>query len=181
MIILVISTSSPTASVALFRDGKAIGHGFEVAPRAASGAAIRVLRRLLSENGVEVKDVDLFVADVGPGSFTGVKVGVMLAKTLAFALGKKAAGISAFDLISSGAAAIPARKGQFFLRTAGVEVVPDTDARLKSASMAVPDAVRAEALLPTLRLVEPEELLPDYVLEPSISQPKVPYKTQVPE
>ncbi|MCW5945590.1 MAG: tRNA (adenosine(37)-N6)-threonylcarbamoyltransferase complex dimerization subunit type 1 TsaB [Fimbriimonadales bacterium] len=181
MTLLVVSTSSPKVSVALLRDGSLIADKNEIAPRAASGTSIRLMQSLLSENGLTLKDVDLFVADIGPGSFTGVKVGVTLMKTLAFALGKKCAGVSAFDLISLGPCAIPARRGQLYLRTDKVEVVTDTDPRLEGATIEQPDAKNVMLVLSSLSPIEPEYLLPEYILEPSISQPKVPYKSQVPE
>jgi tRNA threonylcarbamoyladenosine biosynthesis protein TsaB len=51
----------------------------------------------LSENYATLKDIECLVCGTGPGSFTGVRVGVMYAKTLAFALGKPVIGISSFD------------------------------------------------------------------------------------
>lgn len=188
MIVVVISTSSSKVSVALFQGEAAIGNAAETAPRAASGAALRLLRKLLEENGLTVRDIDLFVADVGPGSFTGVKVGVTLAKTFAFALGKKCAGISAFDLIGQVPVAIPARKGHYFLKTSTIEIVPEDDPRIKSAAgygpafcgrEQFPDASRAADFIGKLDAVSAEELLPNYILEPSISQPKIPYKERV--
>ncbi|MEY3763709.1 MAG: hypothetical protein RLZ42_369 [Armatimonadota bacterium] len=51
----------------------------------------------LAEHNSTLKDVKCLVCGTGPGSFTGVRVGVMYAKTLAFALGKPVIGISSFD------------------------------------------------------------------------------------
>lgn len=51
----------------------------------------------LASNGATLRDIDCLVCGTGPGSFTGVRVGVMYAKTLAFALGKPIIGISSFD------------------------------------------------------------------------------------
>jgi tRNA threonylcarbamoyladenosine biosynthesis protein TsaB len=51
----------------------------------------------LAENSATLKDIECIVCGTGPGSFTGVRVGVMYAKTLAFALGKPVIGISSFD------------------------------------------------------------------------------------
>jgi tRNA threonylcarbamoyl adenosine modification protein YeaZ len=51
----------------------------------------------LAENNATLKEIECLVCGTGPGSFTGVRVGVMYAKTLAFALGKPVIGISSFD------------------------------------------------------------------------------------
>lgn len=51
----------------------------------------------LASNGAALTDIECLVCGTGPGSFTGVRVGVMYAKTLAFALGKPVIGVSSFD------------------------------------------------------------------------------------
>jgi len=55
------------------------------------------INTFLEGNGATLDDIDCLVCGTGPGSFTGVRVGVMYAKTLAFALGKPIIGISSFD------------------------------------------------------------------------------------
>lgn len=55
------------------------------------------IKTFLEENGATLDDIDCLVCGTGPGSFTGVRVGVMYAKTLAFALGKPIIGVSSFD------------------------------------------------------------------------------------
>jgi len=55
------------------------------------------IERFLADNKLMLVDIDCLVCGTGPGSFTGVRVGVMYAKTLAFALGKPIIGISSFD------------------------------------------------------------------------------------
>jgi tRNA threonylcarbamoyladenosine biosynthesis protein TsaB len=56
-----------------------------------------IIEAFLTESNVTLKDIQCLVCGTGPGSFTGVRVGVMYAKTLAFALGKPVIGISSFD------------------------------------------------------------------------------------
>jgi tRNA threonylcarbamoyl adenosine modification protein YeaZ len=55
------------------------------------------IEAFLTESNVTLTDIQCLVCGTGPGSFTGVRVGVMYAKTLAFALGKPVIGISSFD------------------------------------------------------------------------------------
>jgi tRNA threonylcarbamoyl adenosine modification protein YeaZ len=55
------------------------------------------IEAFLADAEVCFQDVDCLACGTGPGSFTGVRVGVMYAKTLAFALGKQIIGISSFD------------------------------------------------------------------------------------
>jgi tRNA threonylcarbamoyladenosine biosynthesis protein TsaB len=88
---VLISTSSPLVSVAVFEDASVLHVLSEEAPMRASGTALRLLEEVLEGIGKEA--VEVWAADLGPGSFTGVKVGVTLAKTLAYAMGKRAAGL----------------------------------------------------------------------------------------
>jgi tRNA threonylcarbamoyladenosine biosynthesis protein TsaB len=181
--IAVLSASSPLASVAIFRsDGRLLAQAEQEAPLAASGACLRLLERVLGSR--TLGEVELFVADTGPGSFTGAKVGVTLAKCLAFSLGKPAAGVSSFDLIASGRIAfVPSRKGEWHVRRPGEE--PFRTAELPSGDAVgygvgieaptYPHAARAEGLLEGLERIAPERLAPTYFAEPSISKPNRPY------
>lgn len=186
MIWVLISTSSPIVGVAIFRDDELLDSSSGEAPRRASGATIAALRSVLETAKILLSSVDMFVADLGPGSFTGVKVGVTMAKTIAFAEGKMAAGFSAFDMISRhSAAAIPSRKGLYLFREpqGAPTEIPETDTRLKDAlgygnafaEQVFPSVERGGELFDLIAPVSPMELVPQYVLEPSISQPKKPY------
>jgi len=55
------------------------------------------IEKFLASNGAAMTDIECLVCGTGPGSFTGVRVGVMYAKTLAFALEKPVIGVSSFD------------------------------------------------------------------------------------
>ena len=55
------------------------------------------IEAFLAQSDLTLKNIECLVCGTGPGSFTGVRVGVMYAKTLAFALGKPIIGVSSFD------------------------------------------------------------------------------------
>ena len=177
MIVAVISTSSALASVAVFQDGSLVSEASELAPMRASGTIFKLLGQCLTE--ITKNDVDVWIADVGPGSFTGVKVGVTIVKTIAYALKKEVASIASFDLIGDGDVAVPSRKGKHLLR-AGDDVIEidSDDARVLSAKRYdysggdYPQAKAAARLLREVVPMRPELLLPNYVLEPNISVPK---------
>lgn len=152
---------------------------------AASGACIQMLEKLLEDSEVSKSEISFFVADVGPGSFTGVKVAVTLAKTLAFALAAKAGAVSSFDLVSaSETVVIPSRKGEWFVRVPGFAAErvnelpsgPYVGFGPGFAEDRFPDAERASQLLSEIQPIVPEALLPNYIAEPSISTPKQPYR-----
>jgi hypothetical protein len=182
--IAVFSTSCPWASVALFSTtGELLASHKRLAPRAGGHACCEMLETLLSEVESELSKITLFVADGGPGSFTGCKTAVTLAKTFAFANKTECALVTAFDLIDpAGPAAIPSRKTEALLRLPGEEpsVVPVDQAMAAKgyghdrSDEVFPLAENAGPLIPSLKRVSAHELLPYYVLEPSISKPKRP-------
>lgn len=171
------------ASVALF-DGDQVWTEVREVPRAASGACLEMLGRLLADAGAKLGDVDEFVADIGPGSFIGVRVAVMLAKTLAHVNGAMVRGVTSFDLISpSEVVAFPSRRGEWFVRVPGETATRTSEMPshvvgygLEGVVPTFPDAVRALALLDSTHPMRPEDLRPEPLMEPSISQPKVPYR-----
>jgi len=183
-LIVAFSTSSPLASVALISSsGSLLASAQREARHAAGGACLEMLTSLLAEAGRSLDEVETFAADLGPGSFTGVKVGVTLAKTLAFAMGAQAAGASSFDLIDpESRSAVPCRKGEYLVRDPGAE--PRRVAGTPAGALGYgpefenprwPLAERFGALAGRLVRMAPEALVPEYVLEPNISTPKRPY------
>lgn len=183
--IVAFSTSSPLASVALIDgDGSVLGSAAREARHAAGGACLEMLEDLMASTGKALADVELFAADLGPGSFTGVKVGVTLAKMLALACEVEAAGVSSFDLIEpEQPVAIPSRRGEYLLRVPGREPerwigAPPPESHGYGPEFASPRTPQAKAVarhVASLARVAPEALAPAYVLEPSISVPKRPY------
>lgn len=184
--IVAFSTSSPIASVALFtREGDRLGSAGRETDRRAGEACLELLDLMLAKLDRALGEAEGFVCDLGPGGFTSVRVGVMLAKSMAYAHGVRCAGASAFDLIDpAGPVFVPTRKGLWLLREPGKPPVPVTERPSKAkgyggdGDVVLPSAAKFEALLPTLRWVSPEELMPEYHMEPSISTPKTPFPTR---
>lgn len=95
MLILALSTSGGIASAALYDTDRDIlfeKRGAE--GKTHSETIMPITDALLSENGVLAGDIDLFAADIGPGSFTGVRIGVCAANAMAMATGRPVAGVS---------------------------------------------------------------------------------------
>jgi len=94
VLILAVDTTTPSGSVALLEDDVLLG---EVNVESAATHSARLLRSvdfLLGAAGRDVKDVDAFAVAAGPGSFTGIRIGVGAVKSLAFASGKPVAPVS---------------------------------------------------------------------------------------
>ena len=84
MVILSIDSSATAASAALTEDGKLIGEFFTNTDFTHSRTLAPMIENLLSVSGKTVSDIDLIAVANGPGSFTGVRIGVSVAKGIAF-------------------------------------------------------------------------------------------------
>jgi tRNA threonylcarbamoyladenosine biosynthesis protein TsaB len=103
MTVLAVETSTATASVALVDDAGLI---VEEALRLAREHCRQVpcmMARVLELGGVGLAKVDAFAVGVGPGSFTGVRVGVALVNGLSFARAKPTLGVQSLEALAAGA------------------------------------------------------------------------------
>jgi tRNA threonylcarbamoyladenosine biosynthesis protein TsaB len=110
-VLLVISTSSPACSVALFAGDRLLAHAHEIIGR---GHAERLLPLIASLPGGG--RADRIMVDCGPGSFTGVRVGLAAAQGLALGWGARLTGCTSLALI---AAAVAASKDPFLVALDG--------------------------------------------------------------
>ncbi|MBI2686719.1 MAG: tRNA (adenosine(37)-N6)-threonylcarbamoyltransferase complex dimerization subunit type 1 TsaB [Acidobacteria bacterium] len=119
-LVLAIDTTAEFGSLALAEGNSVIE---EVLMHSTDGYGHVLFERidaLLTARGVKLQDIALFAAAAGPGSFTGVRVGLAAAKGLAAAMGKPAAGVSnlqALALLGEGsrrAAVLDARRGEIY-------------------------------------------------------------------
>ena len=176
--IAVFSTSSPLAGIALVTPGgEVVFRAVEQRSTNASGFLLENLGNGLALIG-ETK-VTGYVADIGPGSFIGARVGVVLAKMLGYLNGVPCAGVTAFDLISpSQWVAIPNRKADFLLRRPGHSPQLITEVPLEAVGYRLgrndqfPDPVLGPEVINHLEWFAAADFLPHYEVEPSISTPK---------
>jgi tRNA threonylcarbamoyladenosine biosynthesis protein TsaB len=128
MLILAFDTATDVATSALVDDGEVLG---ERTSRAVT--LLEDVDALLRQSGTQTRDVEALAVGIGPGSFTGVRIGLSTARGLAFALGIPVGGVSTLDAIAAGApGAVPvidARRGEVFVpglvvRPVEVEVEP---------------------------------------------------------
>lgn len=117
MTILAIDTSNYPFGVALIQEDKVIGEYITYMKKNHSVRAMPAIEQLLNECGIEPKDLSKIVVANGPGSYTGVRIGVTLAKTLAWSLN--------IPLIPVSSLATLASSGRYF---SGF-IVPIFDAR----------------------------------------------------
>jgi tRNA threonylcarbamoyladenosine biosynthesis protein TsaB len=104
MLILGIETSERTGSLALHRDGVPLAERtLSTTGRRHAQSLVAEMRELFREQEARPADCDLIAVSIGPGSFTGLRVGVVCAKTLAYAVGCAVAGIDTFLAIAAAA------------------------------------------------------------------------------
>ena len=100
MKILSIDTSSNICTVALLEDNKLIKEKVENDLKTHSEVLLPLLSELFQEVNYTIQDIDLIVCDKGPGSFTGIRIGVATAIAFSDCLGKKAIGISSLEALA---------------------------------------------------------------------------------
>ncbi len=100
MKILSVDSSSVTASVAITENGKILSEKFINNGLTHSQTLMPMVEEVINESGVSVKGIDLFAITNGPGSFTGVRIGIASVKGMADALSKKCFAVSTLEAIA---------------------------------------------------------------------------------
>jgi len=99
-IILGIDTTGEKCSVGLAKNGEAFGGISESTPQEHSDKLIHFVDRLLKKKHLKIEDINAIAVSIGPGSFTGLRVGVATAKALAQLLEIPIIGIPTLDIIA---------------------------------------------------------------------------------
>lgn len=100
MNILMIDTSGPACGVAIAREGRLVCDMQLVSGRTHSQRVMPMVEAALAMSDMAVSDIDVFGAVTGPGSFTGVRIGVSTAKGLAWGAQKPAIGVSTLEAMA---------------------------------------------------------------------------------
>ena len=101
--ILAIDTSCPSAGAAVLRDGEILSEIFLNNGLTHSQTVMPAAEDALEKAGLTPKDIDIFACVVGPGSFTGVRIGACAVRGMAHAAGRKCAAVDALEAIAHGA------------------------------------------------------------------------------
>jgi tRNA threonylcarbamoyladenosine biosynthesis protein TsaB len=139
MIVLAVDTTTPSGSVALLRETEVVGEFNLESPSSHSTRLLGSVDFLLRGLGLDVQAVDAYAVAAGPGSFTGIRIGLSAVKSLAFASGRPVAAVSTLEALAVKIGSPPvrlacplldAKKGEvyaalFEVRSGGlVEVIP---------------------------------------------------------
>ena len=97
--IILIETSTALCSVALAEDGAITAYKESSAPKAHASLTAVFIDEMLAERGLTVNDCDAVCVSMGPGSYTGLRVGVSTAKGLCFGAGKPLLAVGTLDTL----------------------------------------------------------------------------------
>ncbi len=99
MYILALDTTTPTASAAVWSDGILKGQ-YTIQTNTHSTTILPMIESLLANLSLAVQDMDMMAVSAGPGSFTGVRIGVATIKGLAFSHKIPCVGVSALEVLA---------------------------------------------------------------------------------
>ena len=138
--VLALSTSSPALSIALVDGRKVLARHHQLIGRGHAEALVPAIAALLAG-----RQADAIIVDIGPGSYTGIRIGIAAARALGVAWGVPVHGVSALSLVAAQAfAADPALDSVFALidagrgHAAGALIGPDLVAPLPAVITALP-------------------------------------------
>lgn len=101
MRILAIETTERIGSVAAFQDAKLVAEARLTSDQRSAQSLAPALAELLKQLQWRAADLDLIAVTSGPGSFTGLRIGVTTAKTLAYAAGAEVLGVNTLEVIAA--------------------------------------------------------------------------------
>lgn len=121
--ILALDAATEACSVAIWNDGE-IHALYELCPREHTQRILPMVEQILAESGLKLSDIDALAFGCGPGSFTGVRIGIGIAQGLALGANLPVIGLSTLNTMAQGAfrmtgaskvlAAIDARMGEVY-------------------------------------------------------------------
>ena len=101
MKLLAIDTSGPVCGVAVLEDGHILYEGAAVNKLTHSVSLMPMVEEALNKCSTDISEIELYAAVVGPGSFTGVRIGVSAVKGMAHGAGKPCVAVDALEALAA--------------------------------------------------------------------------------
>ncbi|HFB64326.1 MAG TPA: tRNA (adenosine(37)-N6)-threonylcarbamoyltransferase complex dimerization subunit type 1 TsaB [Aeromonadales bacterium] len=99
--LLAIDTTTEACSVAIASEG-VIFEKFEIAPRLHGELILQMVDDLLQQAKLQLRDIDEFIVNCGPGAFTGIRVGISVVQGLAYAVCKPVIPVNSLQVLANG-------------------------------------------------------------------------------
>jgi tRNA threonylcarbamoyl adenosine modification protein YeaZ len=157
LLLLALDTATDAATACLWHDGEVLAESMTSGRSTAAQRLLDDVHHLMRAARVEPQQLDAVVAGVGPGTFTGLRIGLASARALGFALGIPVHGVGTLDALLAGdgvdVACVDARRGEVFCKGAGIELCAVTPERLagllpEGATVAGDGAIRYRDAIP---------------------------------
>lgn len=130
MRIVAVDTSTPVGTVAFYENGVVLAEIEQRVSNAHGESLLPLIDAEMQRLGWTPESVERWAVGIGPGSFTGTRIGVATVKGIQLATGAELVGVSAFEAVMAGVepsagevllAVLPAMKGEVFVQAAGGE------------------------------------------------------------
>jgi tRNA threonylcarbamoyladenosine biosynthesis protein TsaB len=143
-----IDSAGSACSAAIWRGGRVVARRFAMMERGQAEALMPMIAAVLEEEALAIEALDLIAVTVGPGAFTGVRIGIAAARGLSLASGVPALGVSSFAAAAAQApveerrgrpllVALDSRRAEFFVAMFGADDAPLGAGALLSAGEVV--------------------------------------------
>ena len=140
MIVLAMDSSTSACSAALWADGKVLARRLSPMARGQSEALMPMVAEIMVEAGLAFADLGLLAVTVGPGAFTGLRIGLAAARGLALASGLPLAGVATSQSVAAAVpvserqgrnvlVAIDSRRDELWLQLFDTDLLPLSDIR----------------------------------------------------
>ena len=151
MKILALDSATGACSVALWHDGAIVARRFAVMDRGQSEVLIPMAREVLAEAGADFPSIDVFGVTIGPGAFTGLRIGLAAARGMALASGRPLVGVSTFEAVAHGVpaeelegrrvlVAVESRREDIFVQTFDNKLIAIDEPRsVRPENLVLPD------------------------------------------
>lgn len=147
--VLGIDTSGKIASCAIMRGGELLAETTFVTKLTHSQIILPVVKRTLSDCGLELSDIDLFAVAAGPGSYTGLRIGIAAIKGIC-ALGKPCVGVSTLEAMALNCSFVKGRIIPVLAARKGIAYVGCYDSDGDGLTLVHEDRVMNESEIPGL-------------------------------
>lgn len=139
MKILAMDTAAAACSVAIWVEGTIVAHEFRAMARGHAAELLPMVDRLLQQTGMKIEDFDALAVSVGPGAFTGLRIGLACARGFGVASGLPVIAVTTLEALSEAVldrdgpvlCALDAKRSDLYAQVFDAKGEPITDAVAK--------------------------------------------------